>query len=249
MMFMFNFNNVDSSTTEVVCDNQKMIEAEEISMTTMELEDIQFQSLTFGNNTMKVITEDPSTHSSDLIPGIYEGGYKLWECTADMLNYLSNNINIVKGNSILDLGCGMGLLGVQALMFGAKNVDFQDYNKEVLINVAMKNVCLNCIEKSDSCKYFSGDWDSFTILNENTYDVILTSETIYNVSYYMKLINLFKNKLKPNGIIFLIAKNYYFGVGGSITEFLNVLKSFKLNAEIIWSSTDGVKKTLLKIYF
>lgn len=49
----------------------------------------------------------------------------MWECTQDIANYLRPNQ--VSGNAILDLGCGVGLLGVLALKLGAKIVHFQDY--------------------------------------------------------------------------------------------------------------------------
>lgn len=66
---------------------------------------------------------------SDLIPGIYEGGAKIWECTDDLLTYLSHNFTIVnklKNIRVLDLGCGSGLLGIYAFLSGAQ-VTFQDY--------------------------------------------------------------------------------------------------------------------------
>lgn len=65
---------------------------------------------------------------SDLIPGIYEGGAKIWECTDDLLIYLSHNFTIdkLKDVHVLDLGCGSGLLGIYAFLCGAK-VTFQDY--------------------------------------------------------------------------------------------------------------------------
>lgn len=65
---------------------------------------------------------------SDLIPGVYEGGAKIWECTDDLLIYLSENFTTAEweGKSVLDLGCGSGLLGIYAFKKGAK-VTFQDY--------------------------------------------------------------------------------------------------------------------------
>lgn len=65
---------------------------------------------------------------SDLIPGVYEGGAKIWECTDDLLRYLSENYADDKWSKskVLDLGCGSGLLGIFAFLKGAKVV-FQDY--------------------------------------------------------------------------------------------------------------------------
>ncbi|VVC44198.1 S-adenosyl-L-methionine-dependent methyltransferase,Lysine methyltransferase [Cinara cedri] len=247
-MFKFNFNAEDSPKSHS-CENEyEVVKTEELS-TPNTLITKSFTNLTIRDRSLKLVNEFPSIYNSDLIPGTYEGGFKLWECTIDLLEYLSNNSVFFNGKSVLDLGCGTGLLGIFTLVSGAQNVDFQDFNKDVLINTTMSNVLLNCEDKLNVCKYYSGDWKSFTDFNENKYDLILTSETIYNVNNYKKLINLFEKKLKLSGCILLIAKNYYFGVGGSISEFIHFLKSSKLNSDIVWESTDGVKKTLLNIHF
>lgn len=247
-MFKFNFNVND--TSESYDNENPMVETEDLNVPNT-LVTLPFTNLNVGNWSLKLVNECPNTYKSDLIPGTYEGGYKLWECTIDLLEYLNKNTILFNQKSVLDLGCGTGLLGIFTLISGAQTVDFQDFNKEVLINTTMSNVLLNCEQKLNVSKFYSGDWKSFTYFNEDTYDLILTSETIYNVNNYTKLINLFEKKLKPpGGRILLIAKNYYFGVGGSISEFLNILnKSSKLHSDTIWISTDGVKKTLLSIHF
>lgn len=52
---------------------------------------------------------------NDLIPAVYEGGFKLWECTQDLLEYLIHSLNSEfnsKSQTFLDLGCGHGLVGI-----------------------------------------------------------------------------------------------------------------------------------------
>lgn len=74
-----------------------------------------------------LIKEVEQKHS-DLIPGKYEGGLKVWECTQDIGEYVDENRigDELKGKRVLDLGCGGGLLGIIALECSAV-VDFQDY--------------------------------------------------------------------------------------------------------------------------
>lgn len=82
------------------------------------------------------------------------------------------------------------------------------------------------------------------------FDIILTSETIYNSENHVKVLNVLKNKLKPNGIVYLAGKTYYFGVGGSIRQFEMLLmddKTFK--SEVVWRCTEGVQREILKIKF
>lgn len=46
---------------------------------------------------------------SDLVPGVYEGGMKSWECSFDLVHYLARSDNVVRdsaaGGRILEV-CG-----------------------------------------------------------------------------------------------------------------------------------------------
>ncbi|XP_032878934.1 histidine protein methyltransferase 1 homolog [Amblyraja radiata] len=126
---------------------------------------------------------------SDLLPGVYEGGLKIWECTVDLVEYMAG-IDL-QGLKVLDLGCGAGLLGIAALSKGAACVHFQDYNSEVLEQLTIPNVALSKAEPGHSlpgtnqdseleenyepsgkrsraegsplsrCRFFSGPWSLF----------------------------------------------------------------------------------------
>lgn len=78
------------------------------------------------------------------------------------------------------------------------------------------------------------------------FDIILTSETIYNPENNQKLIDLFMNKLRQGGKVLLAAKTYYFGVGGGLRQFEGLLGR-KMNSEVVWKNCEGVKREIIKI--
>ncbi|XP_037824668.1 histidine protein methyltransferase 1 homolog isoform X2 [Lucilia sericata] len=205
---------------------------------------------------------------SDLIPGVYEGGAKIWECTNDLLQYLAQNFKEDKWQTskVLDLGCGSGLLGIYAFLKGAK-VTFQDYNKDVLEKITIPNVLLNTAttnEKEDgdqevlydvkkieeNVKFYSGDWSKWSQMceKEDKYDIILTSETIYNPQNQQKLLNCLHDQLKPNGVVLVAAKIYYFGVGGGLRQFEELIeKDKRFVSKTVWLSTEGVNREIVEL--
>lgn len=201
------------------------------------------------------ILEAESQHS-DLIPAKYEGGLKIWECCYDLNQYLFENNVEFQGKCVLDLGCGNGVVGLVALL---KNsiVHFQDYNIEVIKTVTIPNVLLNFDDRESvlkRCQFFCGDWASFAKLrswNEHEfvrYDLILTSETIYNPDNHKKLYEVFKQRLKEDGVGFIAGKSYYFGVGGGMRQFQNLIEEDGIfDVEIVWKNRKGLQKEILKI--
>ncbi|XP_032666016.1 histidine protein methyltransferase 1 homolog isoform X2 [Odontomachus brunneus] len=191
---------------------------------------------------------------SDLIPAKYEGGLKIWECTFDLGKYILKEEIELKDKLVLDLGCGAGLTGILALL---KNsiVHFQDYNAEVLRFLTVPNVLLNFDDRtsvSTRCELYAGDWESFAMLfddDENRRcDYIFTSETIYNPDNYRKLHDVFKKRLKIDGVVFVAGKTYYFGVGGGMRQFESfVLKEGYFDIETVWRNQDGVNREILKL--
>ncbi|CAK9827458.1 Histidine protein methyltransferase 1 homolog [Anthophora retusa] len=194
---------------------------------------------------------------SDLIPSKYEGGLKIWECTYDLAQYIFENNIEFKDKFVLDLGCGTGVIGLVALL---KNsiVHFQDYNVEVITTVTVPNVLLNFEDRENTlkrCEFFCGDWESFTKLhtssdgNELTkYDLIFTSETIYNPNNHKKLYEVFKQRLKQDGIGLIAGKSYYFGVGGGMRQFQNFIEADGIfDVNVTWKSREGLQREILKI--
>ncbi|KAG7346551.1 lysine methyltransferase [Nitzschia inconspicua] len=104
---------------------------------------------------------------TDLVPGVYEGGLKVWECSIDLCQYLYQHNIDVQGH-ILELGCGHGLPSCWILKNALvsnksdKNLEcflvFSDYNEFVLRDVTLKNVVLNACDASAMSSDLVVDW-------------------------------------------------------------------------------------------
>ncbi|KAK2186801.1 hypothetical protein NP493_188g01020 [Ridgeia piscesae] len=170
----------------------------------------------------------------DVLPNVYEGGLKIWECSIDLTHYLFKLPRTCLAGK--NLGCGAGLPGIAAYLQGASHVHFQDYR----------------------CRFFCGDWGGVErVLQQDTagegghgYDVILTSETIYSTDSYLKLHQIMRELLKPTGIIYLAAKTYYFGVGGGTRSFEDLVRQEDVfSSKVIQEFADGVQREILQLQF
>ncbi|KZV21868.1 histidine protein methyltransferase 1 [Dorcoceras hygrometricum] len=213
--------------------------------------------------------------NSDLVPGKYEGGLKLWEGSLDLITALSCEIKVGKlsfaGQRVLELGCGHGLPGIFACQKGAASVHFQDFNAEVLQSLTIPNVNANVQKMPEhlatdtnknnnlETRFFAGDWgevhsilpyackdeteaSEMAQLNRgSSYDVILMAETVYSISALPNLCRLIKKCLcTPQGVVYMAAKKYYFGVGGGSRRFLSLVENDgTFSASLVSEVADG----------
>ncbi|TVU09299.1 hypothetical protein EJB05_42762, partial [Eragrostis curvula] len=178
--------------------------------------------------------------NSDLVPGKYEGGLKLWEGSLDLVKTLNSEINddklLLEGKRVLELGCGHGLPGIFAGLKGAGLIHFQDFNAEVLKCLTIPNVKGNLFKEqsegtcmSRSVGFFAGDWSEMDKLllcgdaehdkktSHNTedktssgYDIILMAETVYALSSLPNLYGLIKKCLHYPGGVVYMAGKKYY---------------------------------------
>ncbi|CAB4263068.1 unnamed protein product [Prunus armeniaca] len=137
------------------------------------VEPVELGGLTFLKG--RVSTQEVFTLSnSDLVPGKYEGGLKLWEGSLDLVKALSSEVQnghlSFTGKRVLELGCGHGLPGIFACLKGAAAIHFQDFNAEVLQCLTIPNVNSNVpsfqppalqVTKCDAgmeIRFFAGNW-------------------------------------------------------------------------------------------
>ena len=88
----------------------------------------------------------------------------------------------IEKQTVLDLFCGIGTIGIEALSRGAKSVDFIDHNINAL-NVLKKN--LNFLDVNNECFSISkNDVMNYLIKEKNKYDFNeLNCEDRLNYSY------------------------------------------------------------------
>ncbi|TRM70340.1 hypothetical protein BD626DRAFT_27476 [Schizophyllum amplum] len=103
---------------------------------------------------------------SDLVPGVYEGGLKTWECSLDLVDYLDGLKEASEGTSyglvassvwvgrrVLELGCGTAVPSLYLLHEIFKDerkpsdvprtkITLQDYNASVLELITLPNVLI-----------------------------------------------------------------------------------------------------------
>lgn len=62
--------------------------------------------------------------------------------------------------------------------------------------------------------------------------------------------DVFKSKLKSDGIVYLAAKTLYFGVGGSLREFEDVIRrDDTFETSVVFTLKENVVREILKIQF
>merc|ERR1739848_326976 len=200
-------------------------------------------------------------NETDLVAGEYEGGFKLWECGEDLAGYLhgisSDNEIYWHDKHVVELGCGHSLPGLYCFQRGAKEIALQDYNVEVLKELVEPALEANLQIKQNSeskIRLFSGDWSKLhDIMDKESYDVILTSDTLYCPPNIKTLFSLIKHLLKKDtGVAYIASKIFYFGVGGGIEDFSKIVKEDDdLDCTIVKTFDDGKsnRRQILKVFY
>ncbi|KAF8555470.1 hypothetical protein OG21DRAFT_1596898 [Imleria badia] len=153
----------------------------ELKLARRDLFDARFQLISEGTiddpgSAGKAAGSDPSFTSalefidnpSDLVPLVYEGGLKTWECSLDLANCLKRDGHAAnaKGQRVLELGCGTAIptLCVLQEIFSSPptgdsetHIHLQDYNASVLQLVTAPNVLLAWYTSPAASAYRSSD--------------------------------------------------------------------------------------------
>jgi hypothetical protein len=106
----------------------------------------------------KPLVDSESGQEFDIIAGVYEGGFTVWEGSIDLCRYLLSSDVCFNDCTVLELGCGAGIPGIQALRLGASLAVFSDFNKSVLIENTWPNIINNLPHDHTKAICVAGDW-------------------------------------------------------------------------------------------
>ena len=120
----------------------------------------------------------------------------------DLNQWIFDNLNIINGNSILDLGCGTGKQTIPIAKAVGKtgnilSIDLSQEALEILLQEAIesgleKRINALCCRHDDVHKH----------LQENTYDRVVSSYSLYYSENPEKVIKTIWGSLKPEGVLF-----------------------------------------------
>lgn len=243
-----------------------------------------------------------SSDDLDLKKDVYEGGFKLWECSYDLVDLIENywSENTLNYNCYLELGCGTSLPTAYLLSKILSNdnsttirkVIISDFNVEVLRLVSIPNIIISWAmtldrevlhgfmdpevplgadeimftqslitkfletlhDKKIDLQLLHGSWGRTfcELVSPQEPDLILTSETIYSIDSLPVVLDMLLHfmKQRTNYLALIAAKEYYFGVGGSIIEFMQKLLNKKpstMAAETIGNNLGQLKRDIVRI--
>ena len=137
------------------------------------------------------------------LPGVFAFDDDLDEGTCLLLDQL----DVAPGESVLDVGCGYGIIGLVAARLGASHVDMVDVNL-LAIASARENIAGNHVSNTEA--FLS---DAFSAVGNNRYDLIASNPPFHtgkSVDYAVAhaFIEHARSTLKPGGRLLLVANKF-----------------------------------------
>jgi 2-polyprenyl-3-methyl-5-hydroxy-6-metoxy-1,4-benzoquinol methylase len=158
---------------------------------------------------------------------------KVWEASWVLADFIAG-LPADPGKRFIEIGCGLGLVGVVAASFG-HNVVMTEHNAEAL-EFARANAELN---HCSDVEILDLDWNSPSLYGR--FDYIVGSEVVYHEKDFEPLRNLFERLLKPEGEVILCE-----GVRRTSLDFFKEMqRHFDLKAQ--QKSIRSPEKTVLVI--
>eukprot|EP00960_Hanusia_phi_P038743 753572-Hanusia_phi.AAC.14 len=158
-------------------------EEEETAETSGREQELDMQEVAADEEAKAAMAGLRCNYDNDLI------GLDVWHgATRKLCEYCGRRSDLFKGAAVLELGAGVGILGMVLAKLGARSVYISDYD-DVVLEVIRANIKLNGLE--GTCLECKLDWslpENFDGLTESSrIDVIVGSDLLYS-SHMAKLL-------------------------------------------------------------
>ncbi|KAF8942334.1 hypothetical protein BGZ47_006577 [Haplosporangium gracile] len=146
-----------------------------------------FKSYSLNKSCNKVVTvmEEQTTISAGTT------GLRTWEASYWLAEHFIAHPELLAGKNVVDVGCGVGFLGIACALLGAKKVVLTDGNHDVL-TMAQQNIRYNNVPCPTTATLL--DWESFT--DEQIADleaqVLILSDLTYDPTNIVPLVSVLK---------------------------------------------------------
>lgn len=162
---------------------------------------------------------------------------KVWDASL-LLAYFMGKQPVVFGQHILEIGAGMGIVGIYAALCGHQ-VTLSDNNEDALL-FARANALLNDVPQVQVRLL---DWTAPDL--PQGYDIIVGSEVVYDRPSYPSLVRFLRRALAPGGMIFL-AKNRELKASSFFEELTKVFE-LKENIQKVRTNEESLEIALYAI--
>jgi tRNA1(Val) A37 N6-methylase TrmN6 len=165
---------------------------------------------------------------------------KIWEPCLILADYLAS-MPVNPEKRFLEIGGGLGLVGIVASSFGHK-VTMTEYNHDAL-NFANANAHINNCSSNIEIKEL--DWNKPEL--KGTFDRILGCEIIYKKESFYPILRLFRTYLKEDGEILLSER----ARKSSMEFFRQMSEHFNIKAQkkIIRNDSDEIHMMMCRMTF
>jgi len=121
---------------------------------------------------------------------------EVWPSARVFAEYILTNPGEFKNKNILELGCGIGLVGIAATIAGA-NVTFSDYEQDA-INFTKNNYFLNFRKQAKSILL---DWRNPN--HNKQYEIIIAADILYEKRFLDPVYNTLQKLLLEEGTVYI----------------------------------------------
>jgi len=200
---------------------------------------LTFDRLRFGEKQirlLKIADLEEFLDGKDPLADVSEFPFwiRLWDA-AMILAYVLGSQPNAAGNRLLELGAGLGAPGLAAASAGFE-VTISDY-EEIIMDFQKVSAAASGLK---GIEFAHLDWLNPTAMQP--FDVLAGAEILFRDEFFQPLLDIFKNYLKPDGVIYLAhdAKRQ------SLPKFLNLAqKDFDIALKEQVIKRDGKKVTIV----